>query len=114
MLQSMETPHIQWQRQIEMAPTHGDVITIVRRYLATIPQTDLLTVPSDCRPSLPSTGEEIGRWAVHLVTAEMKLPPDDPGAGLLHQLAVVFSGANTRFAQLAQEARMLRPPPPGK
>lgn len=108
----MESQHIRWQRQIETAPTEADVIGIVRRYLATLPEADFLALPADCRPSLPSTPEEVATWAVHLVTAEMKRGGGDPTAELLHQLAVVFSGANTRFAQLAQEARMLRPRPP--
>lgn len=110
----MESPHTRWQRQFETAPTEGHVIAIVRRYVATLPEADLLTLPSDCRPGLPSTPEEVARWAVHLVTAEMKATVGGPGADLLHQMAVIFSGANTRFAQLAQEARMLRPRTPDK
>ena len=108
----MESRHSRWQREIETAPSDTAVIEIVRRYVAAIPEADLRALPSDCRPGLPSTPEEIATWAVHLVTAEMKRTDGDPGAELMHQLAVVFSGANTRFAQLAQEARMLRPRPP--
>jgi hypothetical protein len=107
----MESHHLRWQRQLEIAAAERDIIDIVRRYLASLPEAEVLALPPDCRPVLPSTPEEIATWAVHLVTAEMKRTGGDPG-DLLHQLAVVFSGANTRFAQLAQEARMLRPRPP--
>ena len=105
----MTTPFARWQSLIQVAPSDEDVIALVRRYMGTLTETEVLRVPQDCRPTLPMTRDEVSGWAVQMVRAEMKFAGDPTAGALLHQMAVVFSEANTRFAQLAQEARMLGP-----
>jgi hypothetical protein len=98
-----------WQSLIQVAPSEDETLTLVRRYLGTLTEAELLRLPGDCRPSLPSSREEVASWAVQLVTSEMRFSGDAEAAQLLHQMSIVFSEANTRFAQLAQDARSLPP-----
>jgi hypothetical protein len=94
-----------WQSLIQVARSDGDTLALVRRYLGTLSEEDLMRLPPECRPSLPSSREEVAAWAVHLVTTQMKYSGEARAAALLQQMAVVFSEANTRFAQLAQDSR---------
>jgi hypothetical protein len=94
-----------WQSLIQVAPTEGDTLALVRRYLGTLSDAELGRLPPDCRPALPSSREEVATWAVQLVTRQMKYVGEADAAALLKQLAFVFSEANTRFAQLAQDSR---------
>ena len=105
----MQTRHARWQILIQVAPNEDAVIALVRRYLSTLSEAEFLRVPPDFRPTLPSTRDEVAGWAVQLVRGEMKFTGEPATAELLHQMAVVFSEASTRFAQLAQAARVLGP-----
>jgi hypothetical protein len=105
----MQTRHARWQSLIQVAPNEDAVIALVRRYLGTLSETQFQRMPADFRPSLPSTREEVAGWAVQMVRAEMKFSGDSEAAALLRQMAIVFSEASTRFAQLAQAARVLGP-----
>jgi hypothetical protein len=105
----MTTPFARWQSLIQVAPNDAAVIALVRRYLGTLSEDEFQRVPRACRPTLPTTREEVSSWAVEMVRTEMTFSGDSVAAALLHQMAVVFSEAATRFAQLAQEARMLGP-----
>lgn len=105
----MPTPHLRWQSLLEVAPNEADTLALVRRYLGSLSDSELLRLPEDCRPSLPDSREEVARWAVHLVTAQMKFTGETAAADLLHQMAIVFSEANTRFAQLALDTRSTPP-----
>jgi hypothetical protein len=105
----MQTLYARWQSLIQIAPSEDAVIALVRRYLGTLSEAEMMRVPSEIRPSLPSTRDEVAGWAVQLVRAEMKFTGDPEVADLLHQMAVVFSEASTRFARLAQATRVLGP-----
>jgi hypothetical protein len=105
----MTTPFARWQSLIQVAPTNEDVIALVRRYMGTLSEAEVLRMPRDCRPTLPTTREEVSGWAVEMVRAEMQFAGDPTAGALLHQMSVIFAEATTRFAQLAQEARMLGP-----
>jgi hypothetical protein len=82
-------------------------VSLVRRYLGTLTDAEFARLPTHCRPTLPSNRDEIGAWAVTLIRAEMGFKGDGDSAALLQQMAVVFSEASTRFAQLAQQKRDL-------
>jgi hypothetical protein len=105
----MQPRHARWQILIQVAPTEDAVIALVRRYLGTLSEAEYLRLPLDFRPMLPSTRDEVAGWAVQMVRGEMKFTGERETAELLHQMAVVFSEASTRFAQLAQAARVLGP-----
>jgi hypothetical protein len=105
----MLTPYARWQSLIQIAPSEEAVIALVRRYLGTLTETEMERLPFEFRPTLPSTRDEVAGWAVQLVRAEMKYSGEEAAAELLHQMAVVFSEASTRFARLAQAARVLGP-----
>ena len=102
--------HPRWLNLIQVAPTDGDVLALVRKYLGTLSDVEFSRLPERCRPTLPSDREDIAGWAVELVKAEMKYSGPADASELLHQMATIFSGASTRFARLAQEAKTLGPP----
>jgi hypothetical protein len=106
----MPQQNSRWQSLIQVAPNDHDTLALVRRYLGTLSEAELLRLPQDCRPSLPSTRDEVASWAVQLVTTEMRYSGEPEAAQLLHQMSIIFSEANTRFAQLAQDARALPDP----
>jgi hypothetical protein len=101
----MPLQNSRWQSLIQVAPNESVTLALVRRYLGTLTDEELSRLPTDCRPSLPSSREEVATWAVQLVTKQMKYTGERRAADLLHQMAIVFSEANTRFAQLAQDSR---------
>ena len=103
----MPTGNIRWQSLIQSAPDEATVVGLVRRYLGTLSETEFARLPSHCRPTLPSNRDEIGSWAVTLIRAEMGYKGEAETGALLQQMAVVFSEASTRFAQLAQQKRDL-------
>jgi 3-methyladenine DNA glycosylase Tag len=105
----MPNRHSRWQSLIQVSPNEHDTLALVRRYLGSLSETEMMRIPAACRPSLPSSREEVATWAVALVTAEMKFTGETAASELLQQLALVFSEANTRFAQLAQDARETPP-----
>jgi hypothetical protein len=104
----MPVQQSRWPNLIQIAPNEGDTLALVRRYLGTLTQAQIARLPADCRPSLPSSREEVATWAVQLVIKQMKYTGEPEAAALLHQMAIVFSEANTRFAQLAQDSRAPR------
>jgi hypothetical protein len=103
----MPTGNIRWQSLIQTAPDETAVLGLVRRYLGTLSDGEVSRLPATCRPTLPSTREEIASWAVTVTRTEMGFRGDAETAGLLQQLAVVFAEASQRFAQLAQQRRDL-------
>ncbi|HXF78435.1 MAG TPA: hypothetical protein VN598_06210 [Usitatibacter sp.] len=103
----MPTGNIRWQSLIQNAPDETAVLGLVRRYLGTLTDGEVSRLPAGCRPTLPSTREEIASWAVTVARAEMGFRGDAETAALLQQLAVVFSEASQRFALLAQQRRAL-------
>jgi len=105
----MPTGNIRWQSLIQTAPDEDSVIALVRRYLGTLSDAEVKRLPPGCRPTLPSTREEIASWAVTMMRAEMGYKGDAETGSLLQQMVVVFSEASTRFAQLAQQRRDLGP-----
>lgn len=105
----MPTGNIRWQGLIQGAADDSSVIGLVRRYLETLSEAEFARLPSGCRPGLPSNREEIASWAVTLMRTEMGYKGDGDARALLQQMAVVFSEASTRFAQLAQQQRDLGP-----
>src|SRR5258706_16232849 len=104
----MPLQHSRWQNLIQVAPSEGDTLALVRRYLGTLTEAEVARLPADCRPALPSSREEVASWAVHLVIQQMKFTGEPEAVALLQQMAIVFSEANTRFAQLAQDSRAPR------
>lgn len=109
----MPIGNIRWQSLIQTAPDEESVIGLVRRYLGTLSEAEVKRLPAGCRPTLPSGREEVASWAVTMMRAEMGYKGDTDTASLLQQMAVVFSEASTRFAQLAQQKRDLGPPTGG-
>lgn len=103
----MPSGNIRWQSLIQSAPDEDAVLALVRRYLGTLIDDEIARLPANCRPSLPSTRDEVSSWAVTLTRAEMNFRGEPGTAALMQQLAVVFSEASQRFAQLAQQKRAL-------
>ena len=103
----MPSADIRWQGLIQTAPDEGAVLALVRRYLGTLADSEISRLPANCRPTLPSTRDEIASWAVTLTRAELGFKGDAETRGLMQQMAVVFSEASQRFAQLAQQRRDL-------
>ena len=104
----MPSGNIRWQGLIQSAPDEAAVLALVRRYLGTLADVEVERLPANCRPSLPSTRDEICSWALTLTRAEMGFKGEAGTAALMQQLAVVFSEASQRFAQLAQLRRDLQ------
>jgi hypothetical protein len=102
--------HPRWLTLIQVAPTDEEVLVLVRKYLGTLSDLEFSRLPERCRPTLPRDREDVSGWAVELVKADMKFTGSPDATELLHQMATIFSGASTRFAQLAQEAKSLGPP----
>ena len=104
----MPSADIRWQSLIQTAPDEGAVLALVRRYLGTLADGEVSRLPSNCRPTLPSTRDEVASWAVTVTRAEMSFGGDGETKALMQQMAVVFSEASQRFAQLAQQKRDLQ------
>lgn len=103
----MPSGNIRWQSLIQAAPTDDAVLALVRRYLGTLSDGQIARLPENCRPTLPDTREQVGSWAVTVARAEMAFKGDAEATALMQQMAVVFSEASQRFAQLAQQKRDL-------
>ena len=103
----MPSGNIRWQALIQSAPDDAAVLALVRRYLGTLAEDEVARLPANCRPTLPSTRDEVGSWAVTLARAEMNFRGEAETAALMQQMAVVFSEASQRFAQLAQQRKAL-------
>ena len=103
----MPSADIRWQGLIQTAPDEGAVLALVRRYLGTLADGEITRLPTNCRPTLPSTRDEVASWAVTVTRAEMGFNGDAQTKALMQQMAVVFSEASQRFAQLAQQRRAL-------
>ena len=103
----MPSANIRWQALIQSAPDDAAVLALVRRYLGTLAEGEVARLPANCRPTLPSSRDEVGSWAVTLARAEMNFRGEAETAALMQQMAVVFSEASQRFAQLAQQRKAL-------
>ena len=103
----MPTGNIRWQSLIQTAADEPAVLGLVRRYLGTLSEGEVSRLPANCRPTLPSTREEIASWAVTVTRTEMGLQAATPetAAPAAADWRWCSREASQRFAQLAQQKR---------
>lgn len=87
-----------WHGRLNGAACAEDVVAIVRDHLAQWTPAELAHVPEALRPGKFVDAEDVADYAIALAQAQVGRAPDDTGA--VHKLAMFFSDASARLAQI--------------
>jgi hypothetical protein len=91
-----------WVRRVASAPSHDEVITLVRQYIATRDQSTLSALPPECGATTLSTVQEVHDCAYRLASHSGY----DDVARIVQRVSTFFAQASIRLAELTH-----RPPP---
>lgn len=105
-----------WQDAVLAAETEGDVLDIVRDFVAQFSPEEVSQLPPVCRPGKFLDASDVTGYAFDLVRHRC----DDAGEeSLIHRLSAFFTDANERLAGIMHAAfvrpeRSYHPPSPGR
>lgn len=87
-----------WHGRLNEAMTPGDVLAMVRDYVASWTPHELAQIPADLRPGKFVDPEDVAAHALMLVQAQIGAAGGDEAA--VHKLATFFSAASLRLSQI--------------
>ncbi len=86
-----------WLVRIDAAVTVGEVLDVVRVYLAHLTPAEVAFLKPNCRPPKLVDGNDIAEYALELVRETCT---DDPAPPLVLKIAAVVSHASARVSEL--------------
>ena len=92
--------HVTWADLLAEATTPGQVIGVVRDFMATWTPPELSALPPSCQPPKFGTAEDVVLYTFALVEHEMRQGQPDPG---VFRMSSFFSQATRRVTQLMGE-----------
>jgi hypothetical protein len=92
-------PAAEWLSQIEGARSAGDLVRVLREYLANLAHEDRASFLPDFGAERITGAADIQEWAVTLAHLDLKAN-ESPDAASLHEAAVVFAAAGAKLAKM--------------
>ena len=90
-----------WRKEVHKAPSRGDVVQVVGRFMASLTPQERDSLPADFDTD-PGTPEEITARAFELATEWLESGGANGGAILeLGRISLVYAEASRRIAQLS-------------
>jgi hypothetical protein len=89
-----------WPNVLDEARTEGDLVNIVREYVATWSPEELGRLPASCRPGKITDGEDVSDFAFCLTRAHLSFSGALADRLLLERLMGFFTHAASRLAAL--------------
>ena len=87
-----------WQDSVRAADTEGDVLDLVKDFLAQFSPVEVARLPEDCRPGKFHDAHDVTEYAFHLARHRC----DDAGDedAVINRLSAFFTDANERLAEI--------------
>lgn len=96
----------QWIDRIRVARSAGQVVQLVRDYLATWTPSEIGEIPPAAWPGAVSSEEEITAAAVQAKFEELRFTEDSAARAAVHELVEILGAAASRFGQLSSPFRV--------
>ena len=90
-----------WQERLEQCRSEGEVVQVVRDYVALLTPEELASLPKDFIPGRITDGDDISAFAVQLLIRESRGEGTSP---LLHKLAHIFGLASVQLSRVVPVA----------
>ena len=87
-----------WQDAVRAADTEGDVLDLVRDFLAQFSPPEIAQLPHHCRPGKIHDASDVTEYAFDL--ARHRVDEAEDGAQVLYRLSAFFTDANERLAEI--------------
>lgn len=91
-----------WQDRLDAANDEGEVVSVVRDFLAQLSPQDLCRLPLDCRPGKLVDGEDVTSYGFALMRSACG--SSDPTSVMIHRLVAFVTDACVRLAQIARRS----------
>jgi hypothetical protein len=96
-----------WRKEIADAGEIAEVVQILARFMDSLDEVEVRTLPEPCRPNRLSTAQDVANCAFLLVGA--CLGQEDPSAFLfLKEVSLIFADGSARIGRLALGREPLR------
>lgn len=90
-----------WQERLEQCQAEGEVVQVVRDYLALLTPEEIASLPRGFIPGRIADGDDISAFAVQLLIHESRCEGESP---LLHKLAHIFGLASVQLSKVVPVA----------
>ena len=87
-----------WQDAVRAADTEGDVLDLVRDFLAQFSPDEIVQLPHHCRPGKIHDARDVTEYAFELV--RNRCDESEEEAQVLNKLSAFFTDANERLAEI--------------
>ena len=95
-----------WIGRVERIFDEGELVALVRDYVATWPAATLDALPHHCRPRSIENAQDVALWAYNLAACHRAMPVAS-GEDVLLELSTFFGEASRRVAILAAQRAAL-------
>lgn len=98
-MSARDTPPVAvtWQEKVAATRSEGDLVRVANDYLAEWAPSELVLLPTDCRPGRIVDGEQIAFYAYSLIRRQCA---SEASSNHLNRMAAFFSAAAHRQSQL--------------
>jgi len=100
------SPLPEWTMRLGVATSAEQIVQLVTRFIDSHDENELSRLPSHCHPPPIHTPQEVCNYAFRLTQEQLKFEGTRDTGLLLDRMALFFSLASSRIAQLAHIARI--------
>lgn len=89
---------LSWQDKLESVASEGEVVSVVKDFIAQFTPQEIEQLPKACRPGKFFEADDVTAYAFALL--RHNCDKEDETAALVHRLASFFSNASIRLSQI--------------